>query len=272
MKKWLKRIIPGLIVIVLVMVLGIVGIVFSLHEPKPVGTPGPEAEKLAEAVQKAVGVGSWHKVGAISWDFGGRQQHLWDRTRQYARVRWENTEVLLDLTSRKGLAFEGGEPVAASQVQPLLDKAWKFWCNDSFWLNPIAKITDQGVTRSIVKLPDGSQGLLVSYSSGGVTPGDAYLWILGENNVPVAWKMWVDIIPIGGLEVSWEEWLDLEPGAKIATVHEAGVLTLRLTDVQTADSAATLSKGVDPFAKLVKIAPPKPAPESVPSSKPASAP
>jgi hypothetical protein len=50
--------------------------------------------------------------------------------------------------------------------------------------------SDEGTTRSLVKNEDKTNGLLVSYASGGVTPGDAYLWKLDANGLPQSYKMW----------------------------------------------------------------------------------
>ncbi|MEL6864257.1 MAG: hypothetical protein AAFP19_07560, partial [Bacteroidota bacterium] len=95
------------------------------------------------------------------------------------------------------------------------------------------------------------EGLLVSYSSGGVTPGDSYLWILDESGQPVAWKMWVSIIPIGGLEFSWEDWMELPTGAKIATMHKSSLLDLDMSNIKAGHSLLDLGFKQDPFGPIV---------------------
>lgn len=115
-----------------------------------------------------------------------------------------------------------------NKAQKGVQKAYKNFINDAFWLNPIVKIFDEGTSRSIVTLADGREGLLVSYASGGVTPGDSYLWLVDANGLPTAWKLWVGILPIGGLEFSWDNWLTLPTGAKIATGH-----TVKSTSIST---------------------------------------
>ena len=114
----------------------------------------------------------------------------------------------------------------------MIDKALKNFNNDSFWLVAPYKVFDQGTQRAIVELKNGTNGLLVTYNSGGTTPGDSYLWILNENGFPSAYKMWVSIIPIGGLEASWDDWLVTQSGAFLPKSHKLGPLTLSMGDVK----------------------------------------
>lgn len=223
-----------------------------VRHPRPQGAvAGPAAEELAHAVEKAVDKAAWERTLAVRWTFGGRHRHLWDRQRQRARVRFGATEVLLDLTSHKGRVYRNGAEVGGAAQAKALENAYAYWINDSFWLNPLAKLYDDGMVREAVELPGGERGLLVSYQSGGLTPGDSYLWIAGPDGLPRAWRMWVSIIPVGGVETSWEGWTTLATGARVATVHRIvpGV-TLRLSDVAGAASLAELEPGPDPFLRL----------------------
>lgn len=186
-------------------------------------------------------------------DFSGRQQHLWDRDRGFARVRFRDQEVLLDLETRRGVATRGGQTLNVEEAEPLLEKAWALWCNDSFWLNPVAKLFDDGTRRSLAPIPGSagdSTGLLVTYGAGGVTPGDSYLWAAGDDGLPHTWWMWTQILPVGGVKASWDGWVRLDTGARVATRHQIGVLTLELTDVRGAATVTELTGGDDPFAPL----------------------
>ncbi len=249
MKKIWKWIAGTLgIIVALVAILALV--VWIVSEPMPQGKQGEKAETLAKKMADATQKAAWDSVGAVCWDFGGRQQHLWDKKRHLARVRWANFEVLVNINPKTGIAFENGKRVSAKKNDRLVEKAWKYWVNDSFWLNAPAKIFDPGTTRSLVTLDDGTEALLVQYASGGVTPGDAYLWILDENFRPKAWKLWVKIVPLKGLLFTWEDWMRTSEGAMIAQTHDSKLFTLRLSDIKTADTAAELNAGQDPFAPL----------------------
>ncbi len=225
-----------------------------LDEPRPIGREGADAEALAAQMERAVSLPAWERTGAVRWTFAGRNEHLWDRARGFTRVRWDDVEALLHEGGTSGRAYRAGRELRGEEAREVRESAYARWINDSFWLNPIAKLRDPGVSREVVTLPNGTDALLVSYASGGLTPGDAYLWILGESGLPRAWKMWVSIIPVGGVESTWEGWITLSTGAKIATRHAGPLgLTLELTDVEGAASVAELLEGPDPFAPLLDV-------------------
>lgn len=244
-----KRVLIGGALVVLLLVGGVGAWLYSRNEPRPVGVAGPAADELARRMERAVNIEAWGRTGAVRWRFGGNNSHLWDRQRGLSEVRWGDERVLLRLADRSGLAFHAGLPLSAGDAQRYIDKAYRYFINDSFWLNPVAKLFDPGVVRERVEM-EGGPALLVRYTSGGLTPGDAYLWLLGEDGLPRAWKMWVKIIPVGGVEASWERWQTLSTGAKISTMHKVGPRILALTDVEGAGSLSELTDGEDPFAPL----------------------
>ncbi len=223
---------------------------FVLDAPRPVGTPGPAAEALADRMEAALDREGWDATGAIRWTFGPTgARHLWDRARNWAQVRWDDVEVLVDLDApRRGVATRGGQPVAEGEAA-LIREGWERWVNDSFWLIAPFKVRDPGTMRSLVRV-DGEDALLISYSSGGVTPGDAYLWLLDDDGGPRAWRMWVSVLPVGGLEARWEGWTTLPTGARIATSRTLGPFALTMSDVAGAAHLADLEPGPDPFAAL----------------------
>lgn len=236
--------------LVALIALALGGLVMSLNSPRPSVEPSPDADLLARRLMHASNTEAWQRTGAVRWDFDGRQQHLWDRHRQLARVRWDDLEVLIDLTDQSGIVRQGGTKLASEAAEPFLQQAWSHWCNDSFWLNPLAKLFDEGTRRSLVELEDDGQGLWVEYTEGGVTPGDAYLWIPGDRDMPSAWKMWTRILPLQGVEASWDGWITLGTGAKVATRHKIFFLELELLDVVGAERITDLEED-DPFTELI---------------------
>lgn len=237
-----------LVFLVLTAILSLLFLIFN--EPLPVGSAGPEADALAEKMMAATHNTDWKKTGAVRWVFAGVHEHLWDRRRHFARVRWDETEVLVDLDRKRGLARVHGQRVAGAEAERLIDRAWEYWVNDAFWLNPIAKTFDPGTARALIPLDADGAGLLVTFNAGGATPGDHYLWILDAGGRPVRWKMWVSILPLGGVGTTWESWVTLATGARVATVHKHPLFTLRLSGVAGAATLAELEPGDDPFQAL----------------------
>ena len=222
-----------------------------LRHPLPDGgETGPAADALAHAIEANVGVDAWRTTGAVRWGFRSNR-HLWDRTRNLARVDFgDGTVALVDVHKQRGVVTKHGVAVADPEAKKIVDRAYKAFINDSFWLNPLSKLFDDGVVRRKLTV-DGHDALLITYTTGGVTPGDRYLWMLDGDGRPRAWRVWVQVIPIGGVEFSWEGWQTLATGATVATVHKVRDReALRLGDVAAAKTLAELEPGPDPFAAL----------------------
>ena len=244
-RRWAKRAALALAVLLVALLGGAV----VLHQPRPVGTPGPAAEALAHRMVAAVGGDQWEQTGAVEWTLLGHH-HLWDRQRGFVQVRRGDLRVLLRTSDQTGVAFRGSEALHGEALRGALDKAWAYFCNDSFWLNPIVKAFDDGTSRSIVRV-DGRDALLVEYGAGGVTPGDAYLWILDDDGRPTEWRMWVGVLPVGGVPTPWTDYVTLPTGAQVATQHRYGPLALSIEDLRGAATLADLHSS-DPFAALVR--------------------
>lgn len=243
-----KRILLGcgaaaLLPVVALLVAGLV-----LHEPRPAGVSAG-ADELATRIEQAINNEAWTRTGAVQWTFAGSFEHLWDRDRSLHRVRWKNHEVLQSVGDKTGRAWTDGVEVQGEARDKLLEQAWSWWANNSFWLNPLAKLRDDGVTLTVVEA-DGRDALLVSYSSGGVTPGDAFLWHIDDDGRPTAWQMWVQIIPVGGLRISWEGWTELPTGASVSTEHAIFGRAIQAVEVRAAATLDELVGAEDPFAPL----------------------
>jgi len=245
MKKVLKWV--GIVFGSLIALIVIAGIV--LNKKKPTGKTGPEAEALAKKVFSAINHPAWDTTRVLTWTFMGNHHYVWDKKRNYAQIKWGENEVLLKLDDVDGDAFVNGELVEGKKKQKLISKAWSFWCNDSFWFCAPSKVFDKGTERSIVELEDGTQGLMITYASGGVTPGDSYLYHLDKDGLPNRWEMWVKIIPVGGIGNSWEGWKTTKTGAKISTLHK-GVASLALKNVQGVMTFEEAGLKGDPFVRM----------------------
>jgi hypothetical protein len=226
-------------------------LVLIVRHPLPEGEEGAAADALARAIEARLGAAAWAETMAVRFTFRSRHEHLWDRARNLARVRSSAATVLLDLATRKGRAWRNDRELEGADLSTAIERAYGFWANDSFWLAAPFKLFDPGTRRFAVSLADGRRALLVRYSSGGVTPGDAYLWILDAEHRPTSWRMWASILPVGGLEVKIRGYERLATGAEVANQHSLlGLLDVGLTNVAGARTLAELEPGADPFAPI----------------------
>ena len=237
MKKVFKIILK---IIVVLLLLGAItfGIGYALYnQPLPSGTIGPEADALAQKMLTAINNEQYQKTRFLEWSFaGGNHQYKWDKENGRVTVTWSDKRVLLNLNApEKSMVYENSTEVFGDNRSEMIATALAYFNNDSFWLVAPFKIFDKGTTRSLVALKDGNHGLLVSYSKGGTTPGDAYLWKLGVNSFPESFQMWVKIIPIGGLEATWDDWKVMENGLFLPASHELGPFSLSMGDVKAFD-------------------------------------
>lgn len=238
--------------IIIGIVMGVLIALFLIfNEPLPEGKQGPEADALANKIWTAIDKSAWDSTGVVQWSFLDRHDFLWDKNRNWVQVKWSNYEVYVVLDELTGVAFKNGEQVEGKKADKLIRKAWSFFANDSFWLNAPAKVFDKGTERRLVTMENGDEALLITYKSGGVTPGDSYLWTVDENGLPTSWKMWVKVVPIGGLSTSWQDWTTTETGAKIALNHQFNdKIGVAITNLKTSKDLETLGFKQDPFAIL----------------------
>ena len=229
------------------------GVIFYLmyNEEIPPTVQNADAEVLTEKMMTAVNKAAWDSTRWVKWDFAGRNQYVWNKERNLVKVIMGSDVVLLDPSNVTGKAFQDDNLVAGDEAQVLVTAAWNNFNNDSFWLNAIAKAKDPGTLRSVVDLGNGQQGLKVEYSSGGSTPGDVYVWALDENYLPNSYRMWAEIIPIGGAWATWENYESISTGALISRKHK--ILSgpeLELTDVAGGMSLSDVGLSEDPFAGM----------------------
>lgn len=244
--KLLLKILGGLVAFG-ILAFAVVYLLFN--ESEPMSEPTAEADAMAEKMLEAINKEAWDTTKIVTWTFPGGHKFLWDKTRHYTQVEWGENRVLLDIGNISGKVFKNGTEVTGEEAQATLKTAWDYFNNDSFWLNAPAKVFDPGTVRSIVDI-EGRKGLKVQYTSGGTTPGDSYVWFLDEQGMPTGYKMWVQIIPIGGLEFGWTDYKTLYSGAKVATKHPNEAKALELTGIDAAESFADLGIEGDPFAGM----------------------
>lgn len=243
----MKRVLRVIVIFLAIALVG--GFIFfqMVDEAEPQGEAGIEAEAMADKMMAAVNKQAWDSTRYVQWTFKSVHHFLWDKESNRCRVAWEDNVAWIDLNNVTGKAEKADLGLDGQEAEDQIKTGWSHFCNDSFWLNAVVKAKDPGTGLSIVKLKDGREGLKVKYSSGGVTPGDAYVWILDENGRPTSYKMWVSIIPVGGLEFTWEDWHTLEGGAQVAKIHNSKVLNLDISNLKASQNIEDFGYSKDPF-------------------------
>ena len=186
------------------MITSILILIFIFDEKIPDLQGVQEGVQLAEKMSKAINKSSFDSLIFISWQYGSHR-YDWNKKEDSVKVIWANFEVNVSTQTLEGIAYHGGVILKGNQNTEIVEKAIRYFNNDSFWLVAPYKIYDPGVKLNSVILPEG-HGLMVTYTQGGSTPGDTYLWILDENYFPRAWKMWVKMLPVGGVKSKWLGW------------------------------------------------------------------
>lgn len=233
LKKTLK-IVAGVVIFFTLPSLLFFGFVyFRYNEDLPVGIGGPQAEALAQSMLESLDYEAYKNTNYLEWTFKNRHHYKWQKNEGKCVVQWKDYKVDLDLNNpSESNAYVHSFKVDGDQAQELIEDATTFFNNDSFWLVAPYKVFDTGSQRSIVETETGDDALLITYTTGGSTPGDSYLWYLDKTNKPTKFRMWVDILPIGGLEASWTDWTTTESGAQLPTFHELLFLGIQIEDIK----------------------------------------
>lgn len=230
MKKRLK-----LFGVILLLLIGLIAFLpWVLSKPMPEGFPGPQADALAIKMQEALNDSIYAKTRYLKWSYrGDSNRYLWDKELGIVWVQWDDIRVKLYLSNQsRSTVWQEGKKVSKKEKTKLVEIARDLFNNDSFWLVAPYKVFDPGTQRRLVQW-EGEQALLVTYTTGGTTPGDSYMWLLNDNGFPRSCRMWVNILPVGGLEASWDDWMITQTGTYLPKSHKIGPLTLFMGPVET---------------------------------------
>ncbi|WP_241489659.1 hypothetical protein [Lacinutrix algicola] len=233
--KRILKFVAGTVIFLTLPTLLLFGFLYiKYNEDLPVGEKTAQADVLANKMLNALNYDAYKTTDYIEFTFKKRHHYKWNKTENTCEVYWKNYKVNLDLNdSSKSEAFQNDIKIETQERNALIEKAISYFNNDTFWVVAPYKVFDEGTTRSIVTLENNEQALLVTYSSGGSTPGDSYLWHLDEAGKPKSFQMWVGILPINGLEASWSDWTTTETGAMLPTFHKMMVLGLEIEGIKT---------------------------------------
>lgn len=194
---------------------------FKYNENLPTGIQGQQADALAYKMLNALNYDAYKNTNYIAWTFKRRHHYKWNKNKNTCDVFWKQYKVHLNLINHsQSQVYANSVQLEGKTASALLEKAIRYFNNDSFWLVAPYKVFDKGTERRLITLPNNDKALLVTYKTGGSTPGDSYLWLLENSGKPKAFKMWTSILPINGLEASWSDWTTTKTGAQLPTFHK----------------------------------------------------
>lgn len=233
--KHILKIIVGIIIFFTLPTALLFGYVyFKYNEDLPIATPSYEADILAKKMLEALNYNAYKNTDYIEFTFKNRHHYKWNKLKNTCEVYWKQYQVNLDLSNTKNtIVIINKQTYNGVDKNKYIQKALNYFNNDTFWLVAPYKIFDKGTIRAIAKNNAGETGLLVTYTSGGSTPGDAYLWHLDKNHKPKNYQMWTSILPIQGFPASWDTWTTTKTDAQLPTFHKLGVFGLELTGIKT---------------------------------------
>lgn len=214
----MKKLFATIGILILFFVLALVIFYFAKNESLPEGTKGKEADALAIKMFNAINHEAFDKTEVLEWSFRDKNHYKWYKELGKVEVTLGDDKIKLNLNN-----------ISKSKAtsKELIDKAVKNFNNDSFWLVAPYKIFDKGTERRLVNY-EGKDALLVTYTSGGSTPGDSYLWILDKNYLPISYKMWTSIIPIGGVGATWSDLQKTEAGILLPKSHKLSLFGMQI--------------------------------------------
>lgn len=232
MKKIFRFLLKGALALLGFLLIAFIVLKLVFNEDIPEGTKGKPADELAVTILDAIGHKEFTQAKEIQWTFRGVNRYEWKLQQHVVDVYWSDYQVSYQTRyPQTSSAFKNGKQIKGDEKQKAIDYAAVNFNNDSFWVVAPHKIMDIGTTRQLV-VEDGKEKLLVTYNSGGSTPGDSYLWEVNEKYQPIGFKMWVSIIPLDGIEATWSNWKMTDGGFMLPQNRSFFGLEIPVTDLK----------------------------------------
>lgn len=173
------------------------------------------AIQIAENVMENLGGWeNWDKTRYVTWRFFGRRLHVWDKWTGNVRIENGDMTILMNINTKEGRVWENGEPVVnPDTLAQRLERGYRMWVNDSYWVFMPYKLKDTGVTLKYMgdgETEDGNPAhmLRLTFENVGVTPQNKYdVYVDKESNMVTQWSYYrnaSDEDP--GFTLPWKNW------------------------------------------------------------------
>ncbi|MGB3590835.1 MAG: hypothetical protein WBA16_04040 [Nonlabens sp.] len=213
-----------------------VGIVFLaallfkwyFDQPVPTGDKGSAARTTAVKMLDAINADQLKNVDSIHFKFNNRN-YRWNYRSNEVVINYDSNQIFLNTKSPElNTALVENSLISGDESVELINDAIARFNNDSFWLLAPFKVNDPGTQLELVT----PNKLKVTYTSGGSTPGDIYLWQLDDRFLPISLQMWVEILPLEGVKAQWSGWQATPAGILMPTSRTIYGIELPLENVQ----------------------------------------
>jgi hypothetical protein len=159
-----------------------------------------KAIEIADQVMAAMGGRkAWKNTRCIEWNFFGNRELIWDKKTGLVRVNYlnEDQQAVINIHNMKGSVRKDGEMITQpDSLAKYLDRAYRTWINDSYWLVMPYKLKDSGVTLKYIgedTTQDGNAAhvLQLTFNEVGVTPQNKYhVWVDQDSNLVTQWAFY----------------------------------------------------------------------------------
>lgn len=206
----------------------------------------PRAALIADSVIQVMGgKRNWDNVHYLRWNFFGKRTLYWDKWAGNVRIEIPAKKLLIltNINAKKGHVFrDGKELLQPDSITYFMDRGYKIWANDSYWLIMPFKLKDPGVNVSYKGSANNSEGtscyvLELTFNNVGVTPENKYhVYVHKKNYLVTQWdyfEKYSDEKP----EIS-NPWRNYQWYGKILLSGDRGPDEGKLTDIEVIDKVA----------------------------------
>ncbi|MBS0000498.1 MAG: hypothetical protein KFF73_16075 [Cyclobacteriaceae bacterium] len=156
-----------------------------------------QAIEIADQVMAAMGgKKAWENTRCIEWNYFGNREHIWDKRSGMVRINYlnEDQQAVINTRNMEGEVRINGEMITQpDSLSKYLDRAYKTWINDSYWLVMPYKLKDSGVTLKYMGEDTTQNGapshiLQLTFEEVGVTPENKYhVWVDRDSHLVTQW-------------------------------------------------------------------------------------
>ena len=183
--------------------------IIAAPAPAAVASPARSSDDLARRSIDMLAGEAWEEARYIAFTFNVERDgkrlasfpQRWDRDTNDYRVSGTDAKgtafvVVMNIDTKKGKAWENGNPASGARLEELLKLGYRRFINDTYWLQMPLKMLDPGVHRSYDGERTDACGhawdvVRLSFDSGlGLTSGDVYwAWINRDTGLVDQWDM-----------------------------------------------------------------------------------